>query len=159
MTIEYVPGTWELLPDASDVFTKLSSYPPMIEDEDIKIIEKFVVTMYDRSSTSETVDEARLELFARKQNSNENIPPTHAALVEHSKRAAFQAACIWSRALDSQIGQETPAEWGWVQEGDGWKVHWTSLPTIAQSCQQLQHRQTVQVQQSQASLHPIVHLQ
>ena len=32
-------SAWEVLPDASDVFSKLSSYPPMIEDEDIKSIE------------------------------------------------------------------------------------------------------------------------
>ena len=62
-------------------------------------------------------------LSFRKDRSYENILPTHAALVEHSKRATFQAAYIWSRALDSQIGQETPAEWGWVKKGDGWKVH------------------------------------
>ena len=54
--------------------------------------------MYDRFSISETVDDAR--------------PPTHAAIVEHSKRATFQAACIWSCDMESQIGQETPAEWG-----------------------------------------------
>ena len=108
----------------------------MIEEEDIESIEKFVISMYDRSSTSVTVDDARLELFARKQRSYENIPPTRAALVEHSKRAAYQAACIWSRALESQSGQETPAEWGWVQGEDCWKVHWTTLPTVAKSCQQ-----------------------
>ena len=32
--------------------------------------------------------------------------------------------------------QETPAEWGWVQGEDSCKVHWTTLPTVAKSCQQ-----------------------
>ena len=98
--------TWEVLPYASDVFTKLSSYPPMIEDEDIKIIEKFVVTMYDRSSKSETVDKARLELFAR-------IDPTrifcqHMQLllsiqnVQLSRQLAY-GVVLWIVKLDKRL--------------------------------------------------------
>ena len=33
----------------------------------MKILERFVVMMYDRSSTAEGVDDARLDMFARKQ--------------------------------------------------------------------------------------------
>ena len=78
----------------------------MIEDEDIKIIEKFVVTMYDRSSTSETVDEARLELFAR-------IDPTrifcqHMQLllsiqnVQLSRQLAY-GVVLWIVKLDKRL--------------------------------------------------------
>ena len=71
--------TWDVCPGASDVFTKLSSYPTQVEEEDTGRLEKFVVTMYDRSSSTDAVDDARLELFARKQRSYEAIPPTRAA--------------------------------------------------------------------------------
>ena len=47
--------------------------------------------MYDRTSTSLTVNEASKDLFTRKGRSIENIPPTYGALVEHTKRVAYQA--------------------------------------------------------------------
>ena len=128
--------TWDVFPDTSEVFRKLSSHPTKVEKEDIKILEKFVVVMYDRSSSTENVDDARLELFAKKQRSYEAIPPTHAALAQHTRRAAYQAACIWSRALECNVGEESPGEWGWKQEGDYWSVLWSTLPPVAQSCQQ-----------------------
>ena len=71
--------TWDVCSEASDVITKLSSYPTHVEEEDTGRLEKFVVTMYDRSSSTDTVDDARLELFGRKQRSYEAIPPTRAA--------------------------------------------------------------------------------
>ena len=89
--------TWDVCVEASDVFAKLSQYPPTVGDDDLKVLEKFVVTMYDRSSTVECVDDAILEMFARKQRPYEAIPLTRAALLQHAKRAAYQAGCIWSQ--------------------------------------------------------------
>ena len=124
------------------MFCKLSCYPTAVEDRDTKLLEKFIVMMYDRSSSAEAVDDARLELFARKQRSYEAIPPTRAALVQHIKQtkpssAAYQAGCIWSQALVCQPNAESPAEWGWKQEGDNWNIIWSALSPVAQSCQQL----------------------
>ena len=129
--------TWDVCPEASDVFTKLSCYPTDVEEDDTVMLEKFVVTMYDRSSSTVAVGDARLELFARKQRSYDAILPTRAALVQHIRRAAYQAACIWSRALVCQPEEESPAEWGWKQEGDCWSTLWSALPPVAQSCKQL----------------------
>lgn len=129
--------TWDICTEASKIFTKLSCFPPKIEDSDMKMLEKFVIMMYDRSSTVETVDEARFNLFARKQRSFESIPPTKAALAQHVKRAAYQAGCIWSQVLECQPVAVSPAEWGWRKEGESWSIVWTTLPSVAQSCQQL----------------------
>ena len=83
--------TWNVCnDDVSKIFKKLSKYPPTVEDEDIKIVEKFIVTLYDRSSNAVCVNDARLELFARKQRSYQSIPPTRAALA----CAAFEACHI-----------------------------------------------------------------
>ena len=78
--------------DVSKIFKKLSKYPPIVEDEDIEIVEKFIVTLYDRSSNAVCVNDARLELFSRKQRSYQSIPPTRAAIVQHLKRATYQAS-------------------------------------------------------------------
>ena len=68
--------TWDVCGEASGVFSKLSQYPPVVDDEDLKIFEKFVVMMYARFCTAESVDDARLDMFAWKQRTYEAIPPT-----------------------------------------------------------------------------------
>lgn len=129
--------TWNVYPEASPVFTKLSMHPPVIDDEEQKVLEKFVITMYDRSSQATDIDAVRLDMFARKQRSYDTIPPTRAALVQHSKRAAYQAGCIWSQSTLRQMELESPGEWGWQQQDNCWQILWTTLPPIAESCQQL----------------------
>ncbi|KAK3889504.1 hypothetical protein Pcinc_006476 [Petrolisthes cinctipes] len=54
--------------------------------------------MYDKNNTMDKVDEARLDLFARKQRPYDGIPPTSAALIQHVKRSLYQASCIWGQA-------------------------------------------------------------
>lgn len=56
--------TWGVFDEASEVFTKLSHYPPRIDDSDLKTLERFVVMMSDKSSEAAGVDDARLDLFA-----------------------------------------------------------------------------------------------
>ena len=76
--------TWQTLdicPEASSVFSKLSQCPLTVEDGNTEIPERFVILMYGRSSTAATVDEVRLDMFARKQRPDEAIPPTRAALL------------------------------------------------------------------------------
>ena len=81
----------------SNVFRKLSQYPPIHDDQDLAVMEMYVVFLYDRSSPVASVDEARFDMFARKQCSFDAIPPTRASLIKHIKRASYQAGCIWAR--------------------------------------------------------------
>ena len=75
-----------IFPEVTPIFSKL------------KILEKFVVVMYDRSSTLVGVVEARVDLFASKQKPYEVIPPPRTALMQQTKHAVFQAACVWAQA-------------------------------------------------------------
>ena len=59
-----------------------------MEDSDLEILERFVILMYDISVSAATVDEARLDRFARKQRPYKSIPPTRAALLQHTSCAA-----------------------------------------------------------------------
>ena len=93
--------------------------------------------MYDKNSTADKVDEVRLDLFARKQRSYNAISPTSASLIQHVKRSVFQAACIQGQATVCKMQIESPANWGWQKDGEVWKVLWSKLPAIAESCQQL----------------------
>lgn len=84
----------DVCPEASKVFTKLSQYPPTVDDDDLETLEKFVATMYDKSGITAGVDDARLHMFARKQRFYKAIPPNQAALLQHTNRAAYEAGCI-----------------------------------------------------------------
>ena len=129
--------TWDMFEKVSPVFTKLGSTPMAISDEDMQVIEEFVVLMYDRSSSYKEVNEARLDLFARKQQSYDCIPSTSAALREHCKRAAFQAGHVWDQSLVCSPVLPSPRHWGWHQKDSTWLPHWTDLPAVAKSCQEL----------------------
>ena len=129
--------TWDMCAEASGVFARLSQYPPTVNDYEMDILEKFVVIMYDRSSTATGVNNARLDMFARKQRPYQAIPPTRSALLQQVKRAAYQAGCVWSQSTLRQPETQSPADWGWAKNGDLWNVVWTTLPPIVESCQQL----------------------
>ena len=86
------------------------------------ILEKFVVTIYDRSSATNSIDAARLELFSRKHRSYDSILPTQAALIQHIKRAAYQAGYIWGQATICQMEINSPEDWGWKKQDDMWQI-------------------------------------
>ena len=129
--------TWDVCPDVTDVFSKLSKYPPVTSEHDQTVLEMFVIMIYDRSSPTASIDDARLNFSARKQRSYESIPPTRGALIEHTKHAVYQAECIWGQAMICNMENESPGDWGWKKNCDMWMIIWTKLPPIAESCQQL----------------------
>ena len=100
---------WNVFPEVSDVFTKLSKYPPVITSDGREVIEQFVIT---------DIDAVRLDMFARKQRSYDS--PTRAALTEHTKCATYQAGCIWSQATLCHMEIDSPGEWGWKKQGNTW---------------------------------------
>jgi len=73
-----------------------------VEDNCMAVIERFVVLLYDQTSTIEEVNQAGKDLFSKKARSLENIPPTRATLEQHTMRAVFQGAYIWSQVLLKQ---------------------------------------------------------
>ena len=56
------------------------------------------LALYDKTTDIENVNDLRKDLFAKKCLSMENIPPTQAALLQHSNQAVYQCG-IWSRSL------------------------------------------------------------
>lgn len=106
--------TWNVCDDeVSHTFAALSQVPSEVSDHNLCILEKFVVAMYDRSSTTTTVNDARLDILARKQRSYQAIPPTRASLQKHAQRAAYQAGLIWGQATDPNPDLPNPEQWGW----------------------------------------------
>ena len=63
------------------------------------LIERFVVLLYDSTSTFSSVNECRKELFSKKGIPPDGIPPTTDALQLHIYRAIYQASYCWAQSL------------------------------------------------------------
>ena len=66
-------------PDVTDAFLYLQDYPYHQIDKDdshFKMLERFTVVLYDKTSNAFTVNEACKEMFTKKNRILENIPPT-----------------------------------------------------------------------------------
>jgi len=95
------------------------------------------VVMYDRFSADTSVNDARLNVFPRKQRPYVAIPPTQSALKLHSKCAAYQGGIIWGQATLPRPVTKSSADWGRSKQGGTWKILWTDIPSVAASCQEL----------------------
>ena len=83
-------------PEITETFLALLSLP--VEDIDQNLlhnIERFIIIVYSKTCTLINVNEARRELFTKGLRTIDNIPPTQGALLEHLKRAVYQAAFVW----------------------------------------------------------------
>ena len=125
---------WRAYPEATDAFHALSSTSSDVPKTVIETLEWFVVLMYDRTSELKGVHAARRCLFSKKSRETENIPPTAAsALLEYTKRAAFQAGYISGQCLVPKPFVPSPGDWGWEKCDGQWRVVWTTLPEAAKA--------------------------
>ena len=123
------------MPDIWETFMQLSSEPEQFNDLPAHI-ERFVVLLYDKKSDYMDVDIARRSLVSDGR-SIDRIPPTKAALLQHTKRAAFQAGHIWSSSLMKVLGSEVPCSWGWQQNQSEYEPLWSLLPEVSKVCRTL----------------------
>lgn len=130
---------WTVCPNITPVFACLSRWPTEVTDDMLQDIERYVVLLYCRTSVSTEVNDARKELFSKGNRTLENIPPTKGALIQHIRRATFQAACIWGQTLISQPEIGSPSDWGWFYQQSSWKPKWTLLSEAYKACSELVH--------------------
>ena len=116
---------------------ELALAPTEISEQAMHIIGKFVILMYDRTSTCTSINKARKELFAR-TSSVKRILPTYAALELHVKRAVFQGGHVWGQALIPHPVIISPSNWGWIKTDGGlYEPHWTMLEEASKTCYEL----------------------
>ena len=76
--------------------------------------------------------------FLKMSRSIENIPPTRAALVQHMKRAAYQAGHVWGQSLKLAPALPDVTEWGWeTSQTTGYIPTWTTLTIAEAACLEL----------------------
>jgi len=132
--------TWNCFPDVTDAFLQLSSEPTDVDfATGMSLLQRFVVRLYERSSSKVSVNSLRKHLFTKKGKPMEALPPTEAALLQHSKRAAYQSGFCWYRSLQAEQNLPSPGEWGWLANDDDckWKPLWTDLPDVAKCTPEL----------------------
>ena len=130
-------AVWAVFPKLTHALLKLSSAPTEIPQEVMATIERFVILLYDRTSTCTEINTARRKLFA-KRHSVESIPPTKATLEEHVKRAVLQGGHVWGQVLVLKPELPSPCKWGWSKTSEGdYEPFWTCLPDAGQSSYEL----------------------
>ena len=119
---------WSALPSVTTAFSELSNCPTTITEEHITLIQRYVVLLYDKTSSLADVNDCRQVLFTKKSRSIENIPPTKAALFQHIKRTCYQAGYVWSQCLDEIMELPNPCNWGWIKSSTGYEPVWSEQP-------------------------------
>ena len=70
---------WNSFPGVNEAFLHIVQNPFEFVDSEsphFKVLEHFTVILYDRTSSLELVNEARKELFCKRNRTLENLPPT-----------------------------------------------------------------------------------
>ena len=106
---------WMSDPEFTRVFLKMLTitFPQSLSDISLAV-ERFVSLMYDKTSTLCRVNDTRKYLFTKRERKLETIPPTQAALKEHTKRAILQTL-LWKEAVIPQPEDHNPEDWGYIQ--------------------------------------------
>ena len=107
--------TWNVYPEVTEAFEELTKMHGNLTEKAQSQIERFVILMYDRTSDVLEINKARKELFTKKSRSLENLPPTQAAVKEHTKRASLQGQ---SRIKATELDQPlpNPGDFGWSKD-------------------------------------------
>ena len=131
-------STWNAFPELTDALLELAHVPTEVTEQTMKVIERFTVLLYERTSTCTDVDKATKKMFAKTSSVQQRIPPTRAALEQHIKWAAFQGGHIWGQALIPLPDLPSPCSWGWLRTDDGlYEPLWTTLEEASKSCDEL----------------------
>ena len=100
---------WNAYDEVTPAFCALAATPETVENW-LGPLERFVVLLYDRASSQEFVNVARKQLFTQKCRAIDGLPPTQAALLQHTKRAAYQADHSWIQTMIATPELPSPSE-------------------------------------------------
>ena len=102
------------LGEVVELFIALGNAPSCISVENLNVLEEFLMYLYfGKDNTYTDIDEARRISFFKSPDPklNQTIL-SRGALLEHAKRAAYQAGWLWRECLTNVILPD-PHLWGW----------------------------------------------
>jgi hypothetical protein len=91
---------WGVFPELTPVLSALKTSPDDMTEESMAVMERFVVLLYDRTSSLTKVNEARQQFISKRSRELDNIPPTRAALDQHVRRAVLEGRHVWGQTIE-----------------------------------------------------------
>ena len=113
---------WQVFQDVTDTFVYLATHPFQLlktDSEHFKKLERLTVVIYDKSSPFNSINQLRKELFCQKNRTMEKLPPTEDVLLQHIRRAVYQAG-IWTASVQRQQVIPSPQDFAWNTGLDSW---------------------------------------
>ena len=129
---------WNAYEEVTDAFVHLAAHPFEhldLDSDSFQRIERLVVIVYDKTSNAMNVNSARMELFSQKSQAVDKIPPTQNALLQHTRRAVYQAG-IWTTCMLSQQTNPCPTDYAWAKVGNSWEPVWSTIPEASKACRE-----------------------
>ena len=118
-----------------NAFSTLGS-STVISEYTQKMLESYVCQLYIPSTELTSIQEVRWLLFSKKQRTDEQLPPTQAALCQMVRRANY-VSLAW-KSCDSQYPSlPDPTLHGWKHDGDRLQAVPTTLPPAPKAVLQL----------------------
>ena len=121
---------WHVYEDITETFVYLASHPFQlldVDDDHFKKIERLTVILYDKTSPLRYINDTRSELFGHKNRAMDKLPPTNDALLQHVRRAVYQAG-IWKTSTQIQLLIPSPHDFAWTKISDSWVRVWVTIP-------------------------------
>ena len=132
---------WQAYEEITDTFQFLATHPfehLNVHSDHFQTIERLTVILYDKTSALSLVNEARMELFCHKSQSMDRIPPMQNALLQHTRRAMYQAG-IWTSSTQVQQVIPSPQDFAWTKTSStqSWQPVWMTIPEVSKACSEL----------------------
>ena len=103
------------------VFKELGNVPQTVNEERLDMLEYFIKKVYSTKAKElePTLALERLSKFEASANNDlRQIPMSHPALLQHTKRACYQAGYLWNECLHN-VEVPDPSLWGWMKKENG----------------------------------------
>ena len=97
------------------------------------MLERYICQLYIPSTQLSSVKEARWLLFSRKQYTDEQLPPTEAALHQMIKHANY-VALVWKSCNEPFPNFPVPTLHGWKLDEDRLQAVPITLPSCTKGC-------------------------
>ena len=94
-----------------------------VDDEMIDCMEEFVCSLYGKPSKDLNLLRYKLNCAKEGKVDPDDLPPCKSTLGAHVKRANYQAA-IWRNATITLSYIPSPAEHGWIIDGEDLSIEW-----------------------------------
>ena len=131
---------WNVFPNLTDVLCALTSMPTDVNGKSMTVIKRFIVLLYDRTSSLIDVIQSRKELFSKKLRNIQSIRPSKAALLQHTCKTSSFSRSIRIGSIPFEAAPCSISFCLWLGESRKFlETKWATLPQAKDSCYELIH--------------------